>query len=90
MSLEGDKEHILTGIYHAKEVLFFCIGIATLIAVPTLGAGNAVATFQLVIIGTILTLEGFAEIVELVCDLIIKRAVPWVENEKRKRKFRRG
>ena len=84
MGLQEDKEHILTGIYTAKEILFFLIGVATLIAVPFLGAGNAVATFQLVIIGMILTLEGFASVVEIGINFILQRGIPWVEQTKQK------
>jgi hypothetical protein len=90
MGLQEDKEHILGGIYNAKEALFFFIGIGTLLAVPFLGAGNAVATFQLVIIGMILTLEGFASVAEISMNFLIRRGIPWIENEKRKRKLRRG
>ena len=90
MGLQEDKDHIISGIYTAKEFLFFFIGIGTLIAVPFLGAGNAVATFQLVIIGMILTLEGFASVAEIGINFMIQRGIPWIENEKRKIARRRG
>jgi hypothetical protein len=89
MSLEGDKEHILSGIYNAKELLFFFIGLATLVSIPFLEA-DRVGTYQLVVIGAILTLEGFSSVVEMWFNFMIQRCIPWIENEKRKRKFRRG
>jgi hypothetical protein len=89
MTLEGDKEHILSGLYNAKEVLFFFIGLATLISIPFLEA-DRVGTYQLVVIGAILTLEGFASVVEMGFNFMIQRGIPWIENEKRKRKLRRG
>ena len=89
MSLEGDKLHILSGIYNAKELLFFFIGIATLISIPFLEA-DRVGTYQLVVIGAILTLEGFSSVIEMVFDFMIQKGIPWIENEKRKRKVKRG
>jgi hypothetical protein len=89
MSLESDKDHILTGVYHAKETLFFFIGLATLASIPFLNAGP-VGTVQLCVIGAILTLEGFSEVVEMTFNFVIQRGIPWIENEKRKRKLRRG
>jgi hypothetical protein len=89
VSLEGDKEHILSGIYHAKEILFFCIGLATLMAVPILNAGP-VGTYQLVVIGAILTLEGFSAVVEMVFDFMIQRGLPWIDRNKKRIIRRRG
>lgn len=89
MSLEGDKEQILSGVYHAKEILFFFIGLATLASIPFLGA-DPVGTVQLCVIGAIITIEGFSEVVEMTFNFMIQRGIPWIENEKRKRKLRRG
>ena len=88
VSLEGDKNHIIGGIYNAKEVLFFFIGLATLIAIPFLG-GGAAATWQLAIIGAALTLEGFSSVIEISFDFMIHRGIPWYENIKRKQKLKK-
>lgn len=85
MSLEGDKNQIIAGIYNAKEMLFFFIGLATLIAIPFLG-GGAASTWQLAIIGAALTLEGFSSVVEMGFDFMSNRGLPWYENFKRKQK----
>lgn len=82
MSLEEDKTHILTGVYNAKEVLFFIIGIGTLIAIPFLDAGRA-GTWQLVILGAVLTLEGFSSVVEIIFDFMIKRGLPWIDQHRK-------
>lgn len=89
MGLQEDKEHIISGVYHAKEILFFCIGIATLISIPFLNAGP-VGTYQLVVIGAILTLEGFSSVVEMVFDFMIQRGLPWIDRNKKKMIRRRG
>jgi len=89
MGLQEDKEHILTGVYHAKEIMFFFIGLATLVSIPFLDA-NPVGVVQLCIIGSILTIEGFSEVVEMVFNFMIQKGIPWFENEKRKRKVRKG
>lgn len=88
MSLEGDKNQILAGMYNAKEVLFFFIGVATLVAIPFLGADRA-GTWQLVILGAALTLEGFSSVIEISFNFMIERGIPWIENQKRKRKLRK-
>jgi hypothetical protein len=88
MSLESDKDHIIAGVYHAKEILYFFIGLATLLSIPFLNAGP-VGTVQLCVIGMILTIEGFSEVVEMSFNFMIQRGIPWIENVNRKRKLRK-
>ena len=79
-----DKDHIITGIYHAKEAMFFFLGVGTLLVIPALNADLA-QTIQLCVIGTVLVLEGFAFIAEVGMNFILNRAIPWVERRKRKK-----
>jgi hypothetical protein len=87
MSLEGDKLNVLAGIYSAKEILFFFIGIGTLIAIPSIGADRA-GTLQLVVLGAALTLEGFASIIEMLFNFMIERGLPWIKDQQNKRRKR--
>lgn len=89
MALETDKEQVLSGIYHAKEVLFFVIGLATLISIPFVNAGS-VGTIQLCVMGAILTIEGFSEVVEMTFNFMIQRGLPWIDRNKKKMIRRRG
>lgn len=85
---EITKRYILTGINHAKELLFFCIGVATLISIPFLEA-DRVGTFQLLVIGTILTLEGFSTLTDMVLTFAITKGLPWIDNQRNRIKKRR-
>jgi hypothetical protein len=89
MGLQEDKEIILSGVYNAKELLFFVIGVGTLIAVPFLESESKATIYQIVVIGVILTLEGFSSVVEMTFDFMIQRGIPWIENVNRKRKLRK-
>jgi hypothetical protein len=88
MSLEQDKNQIIAGIYNAKEFLFFFIGLATLIAIPFLGA-DAAGTWQLAILGAALTLEGFSSVIEISFNFMAEKGLPWYEDFKRKQKLKK-
>ena len=82
MTLELSKNQIIAGIYTGKEILFFFIGLFTLIVTPLLHA-DAVGTLQLLIIGSALFLEGLSSMLELGYNFITDHIVPWW-NSKRK------
>jgi hypothetical protein len=85
MTLEITKNTIISGIYTGKEILFFFIGLFTLIITPMLRA-DTVGTIQLLIIGSALFLEGLSSMLELAYNFITDHIVPMYENNKAKRK----
>lgn len=80
MGLQGEKLAILSGIYTGKEILFFALGIFTLLATPFLGADPA-GTLQLLVLGAALTLEGCASMVDMGLTFIIEKGIPWYERK---------
>jgi hypothetical protein len=87
--LEINKESILTGIYQGKEVLFFVVGVLTLMALPFFKKETPGTLYQLVLIGAVLTLEGASAMIEMTFDFWITKGIPWIENHKRKKALRR-
>jgi hypothetical protein len=84
-----NKESILTGVYQGKELLFFFIGIGTLLAAPFFNGESPATIFQMLVIGAVLTLEGFSAVTEMTFDFFINKGIPWIENHKRKKALRR-
>lgn len=87
MTLLITKTQILTGIYTGKEILFFFIGLSTLIITPVLHT-DVVGTLQLLILGAALFLEGLSSIIEIGFNFITENIIPWYNNIKAKRKMK--
>jgi hypothetical protein len=86
MTLEITKSSIIEGIYVGKEILFFFIGLFTLVLIPFLHA-EPISILQTSIIGAALFLEGLSSMLEMGYNFITDHIKPWYENQKRKRKL---